>query len=541
MGKQKLKSELSIPLVDSLNYNSPELTKYFEIVNNKFIKVNYNLEFNGIEMPATVRTIEVVKKSFFNSKQFYNTIKYLNYFLTFFDEDKELLHVYFMLLTNISAQDSYALLDDFFDDLETKLVTETLLMKVINMVEYNIPMNAVKEVQREYDKGLQLTTDHLKALMGMGIYHKFCIPIVSKLITKKKDLVTNPKDGVRDVKNFYYYAMSRFIDIFDDHYDIVLRNKVYNTSSSRTSKTEHPQKIMWERKSNTGVSVVSFTNQLLKNIIIDISQKSIFEKSVIVYIHVCLDKNIRHSLQDDQDKFEFGSMEMRGSDSTDDSSSRFDKFQINASRVSEAYIHRARAIIKDTVKRLCEEYEIKITDEEEEFYRENMGTHDIQVDLLNIFYAKYFDSHDDFKLVNPEEIPKLVAVMKRVLNKQHFYYLPEIVTGKFVMTKSKRTNNRKVDSLLREDPLFDDLSEAFSDIKEHINMPQVLSDIGTLLSVPVMQIDFDEFSKSKVGNTHFDEETRLVHLVRVTPSNNFREMTFNQKILINELLRFIKP
>ena len=76
---------------------------------------------------------------------------------------------------------------------------------------------------------------------------------------------------------------------------------------------------MWDRRKRIGTTPTSYTNELMRDFVTDISQKAIFSKSAIVFIHVCMDKAIRNTLIQ-PDKWDYTEMAMEASDGSEERS-----------------------------------------------------------------------------------------------------------------------------------------------------------------------------------------------------------------------------
>ena len=124
--------------------------------------------------------------------------------------------------------------------------------------------------------------------------------------------------------------------------------KLYHTATTRISKTENREVLMWKRRERFGKGTTNFTYTLMRDYMNDIVQKVVFNQSAIIFIHVCFDKSIRNELIQ-PDKYEMSDMKMEPSDSVNESISRFDRWQMDRTQHSERDRLRAYASIKHMI------------------------------------------------------------------------------------------------------------------------------------------------------------------------------------------------
>ena len=154
---------------------------------------------------------EISKQSFINNINL--SIRYINYFIEYFDDDNELMTAYFQIMFILHYKNSKITVEDFVDYVIAFFSTDSMFEKVIRMVEYNTDESLVKKTERTYDESIQLTIEHLKAIMGVSCFHRFVIPVVSHFYTMRGKGLLGP--GVSD-KDLYFNIFTAFIPKFDD-------------------------------------------------------------------------------------------------------------------------------------------------------------------------------------------------------------------------------------------------------------------------------------------------------------------------------------
>lgn len=458
--------------------------------------------------------VEVGKKSFLNNIN--GVARYINYFIHYFDDDDELLMAYFFMMFSIMNTEIELPPEDFIENLFAYFGSPSMTDKIANMVDYNTEESLLSRSDRTvYDQSIQLTDDHLKAIMGLSCIHKFIIPIVSQYYNVKKDLL---KDHNLTDKELYFYAFTRFIPCFDDRYDILLYDKLYHTATTRISKTEGHDQLMWGRRARTGVSPVSFAGVLMRDLFIDISQKVIFNRSAIAFIHVCFDKAIRNELIQ-QDKYEYAEMETVASDSVNETMSKWDQWQTANSTDNQRDRFRTIAAVSNMIERRASrlglDFSTKKVKKEFNFYRDNITRlEDAQLNLIHLYFAA--DMMDGSMLIRSasrSDINKLIMIMKREMEESNYVYIPQFISGKMDLSNAKRYNKKKIEKAFIQHPCYDDWIEQFGDAEGLVNPDRIYTNVKTLISCPMVIVDYHK-TELNGKRLAIDETSAVDEMVR---------------------------
>lgn len=460
-----------------------------------------NLDENGEnEVLRKLSYAELNKKSFINKIN--NTLRYINYFIEYFDDDDELMSCYFELMFQIMFKGVDLDPETFAENIYAYFTTDSMKEKIIRMVEYNTDDTLVKSDQ-SYDESIQLTIEHLKAIMAVSCIHKFIIPIVGHYYSMKSRKLEQM--GMTD-RNLYYYIFSSFIPVFDDYYDISLYDKLYHTATTRVKKTANQESSMWGRRLRFGTTPTSFTNKLMQDFLIDISQKAVFSKSAIIFIHVCFDNSIVNELKQ-PDKFEFTEMKMEASDSVNETISRFDRWQMDRTFHSQKDRIRAYVSIKDSIYYLGEEvgldfkrmeskdkHDIEKTKklrDEYEFYLDNIQQpiNDAQLYLIQLYYASKINCAEEAKMLEVSDLIKVIMIMKRDLTQRSYKYIPFFLSSKLKVDTTHPYNKRKLERLFTSSVLYDDWISQYPDMKA-FSMDRFYKEVQPIVSCPIEVLDY---------------------------------------------------
>ncbi|WP_300944371.1 hypothetical protein [uncultured Duncaniella sp.] len=457
---------------------------------------------------------EISKRSFINNMNI--ALRYTNYFITYFDDDDELMAAYLEFMMQLHYNKLNMPVESFIDTLYALIATPSMVQKVIRMVEYNTDESLIKKTDERYDESIQLTVEHLKAIMGVTCFQKFIIPVVSHYYAVRQNEVK--ASGLTD-RELYYQVFLAFVPLFDDYYDIRLYEKLYHTATTRISKTENHDSQMWKRRERFGVTPTSFTNVLMQGFLNDIAQKIVFNQSAIIFLHVCFDKAIKNELIQ-PDKHEMSDMRMDASDSVNGIYSRWDRWQMGCTGNSERERLRAYASIRDMIWRMGNdvglkfhkyEYEHRSTtevsddpdvQEEYEYYLEHISRpmNETQEYIINLYCSKELGAPDDVKMMKFEDKVQIIMIMKRDLRSRNYSYIPFFISSKVKPEATRRYNNNSLKKLFMSNPLYEDWEEELEDTKELMNMSKFLGELKTLISCPIICVEFDSELEGRVMN-----------------------------------------
>ena len=478
------------------------------------------------EVMRRISYAEVSKKSFINKMN--NSLRYINYFIEYFDDDDELMSAYLNMMVQIMSTEIDLDPETFLESLYAYFSTDSLIEKIARMVEYNTDETLIKKTDRSYDESIQLTLDHLKAIMAVSCIHKFIIPIVGHYYCMKSRVLKN--HNMTD-KDLYMMAFGSFMSVFDEYYDIELYEKLYCTAGTRIKKTINRERAMWNRRYRFGTTTVSYANQLMKDFIVDISQKAVFSKSAIIYIHVCFDDSIRTELIQ-PDKWEFTEMKMEASDSVNETMSRFDKWQTDKAFHSQKDRIRAFVSIKDAIQWLGqrvgidfakmdnpdpdEPKKVKKWREEFNFYRENIvqPMSNAQLYIIQLYYASLIGTMDDTEMLEMTDIFKLIMIMKRDFDSRNFKYLRFFISSNMIPAADHRYNKRRLEKLFQQHPAYEDWIDQYPDTKV-FNMSRFFDEVRPIISTPIKVCDYDyvEFNDHKMFPSDINVVDELIRMM----------------------------
>ena len=411
-------------------------------------------------------------KKCYNSELMRNHIcQYNNYFLRFYDYDKE----YITLLANIKYLIDYVpeySIDGFISDIVRYILSPSILEKTRLMTEDNYILDlAYKNVT---NPSLQYTNKHAKLLMQMSILMNLVIPLLTHFASVKK---------IQDIDQFLLQVFDYILHLFD----VDIYNKLYDTSTTNVGKNAKMNPIIWGKQEIRGKDVITHSKSSIDNIILNIIPKYVFNQNVVSLNYASISNNTGFQITDIQ--FEFSYIPLSSSKRDEDNTSEFDKFESTLVKQSEAKYLQVKVNCHETMK-IIDSMFGPFDENEIDFYRSHIkGINEFQKQLVfNLFYKYFGDSVSINAINNKIDYIKLMIVAKRLLLNSGMVMLPYIISGKIDKIVGRKSVNKKEQVQVESSDNYKLVVNKYRNDK--ISKKRVLSIIATIISSEFSIIDY---------------------------------------------------
>lgn len=451
----------NIPLVDNWMDTGEYFTEIKDYIYVNYIRQTLNLPDND---PLPYFNMSK-KKSYNNPDLRKNLVHYLNYFLTFFDSNKELLVLYRTIKIKIDTFEVYSV-EELFNDLSASILSPTMLYKVSLMNDYNCSILDIKKNSHIRDN-LRYDKNHLSILYNISILMRIAIPILSHYIYRNPDIILQISNFLLDFYNIIFRV-----------FDINIERKLISTAENRVDKSTHQNYTMWEKLAIQGFNDLTHALVNLSDVIICVLPKIRYNANAYQLIDVAIKKNIDNHVINRRYDFEYLKLVNNVKNEIE-----FDKFEISMSNSSESVLIYSQANSDITTQKLFAKYPIddKLV---AHYHKElsDMGAsvmHPFQEKIIfNLFYKDYGDVIS-IKNTNSENYVRLMLIAKEKLKSQNLYLLAEMVSSKIVSTSSRKDLNKKEKSLLESSELYKEV------MRKYNNDEKIVSDIRSMIATSI--------------------------------------------------------
>ena len=417
---------------------------------------------------------------------------YINYFIKFYDTNKELLLMYATIMKVISDSRTQLNQAQFIDLMYKVIFTDSIKAKITELVDDNYCIDVEDHSSgKKYAESLEFRNEHVKLLMKISMGMKLMVPVMFHYINKN--------NIQKEVGYLYPYYQNLFY-IFDDEID--LYQKLWITVTSRVNTSSSQNKKMFYQREIFGVTPLTLTDELLKdNIIGETIWRYTFDKNPINFNSVILNKQLRYFARVRYAKDLIAVDNEVGSDGL----TGVDKLEMNQFHADESRIIFSDINIPDTISRLKKKIMIDMPKEEIEYYMEYHTPSDFHVELVNTFYATDFGGYSDLSLPTKREYMTLLVLLKRRLQIEGQKYLPLILSGNIHTKLNVRTiQNTKFLTKIQTSDLYQDLINNKYRYLIEYDPKAILNKISIVINNTFTLVDYDL-------QEHFGENIEVVN------------------------------
>lgn len=397
--------------------------------------------------------------------------RYNNYFLRFYDMDKE----YITILSNIKYLIDYVpeyKQEMFIYDIVRYILSPSMIEKTRLMTEDNYSLSL--NYKNNTNPSLQYTDEHAKLLMQMSILMNLAIPLLTHFAYVKK---------IQDIDQFLLEVFDNILHISN----VDIYNKFYDTSTTNIGKNEKANPIIWAKQAIRGKDVITHSKSSIENIILNIMPKYVFNQNVVSMNYASISNNTGFQITDIQ--YEFSYVPLSSSKRDEDNTSEFDKFESTLVKQNEAKYLQVKVNCHETMQ-IIENMFGPFDQKEIDFYRSQIkGINEFQKQLVfNLFYKYFGDSVSINAIDNKNDYIKLVIVAKRMLLNNGMVMLPYIISGKLEKMIGRKSVNKKEQVQVESSDNYKLVVDKYKNDK--ISKKRVLSVIATIISSDFSIIDY---------------------------------------------------
>ena len=425
-----------------------------------------------------------------NSKRSYNSdetrqhiCRYLNYFIKYYDFDKELLSVIYRMKVLIDYNKSYSKAN-FMADINRYIINNTKLNRMIKrFVDDNYTMNLSSNNNKT--PNLQFENKHAKILLEISLMMNMYIPLATHYMYLhfiKKSI---------DVQSFMLELFDMCNTHFENERNISIYDKMYETATSVVNKSKSPDAPLWAMNAIRGINTTTHTKESVTDIILQIIPKYDYRNNIINFNYFSNRQCLKFKITDI--RYEYPFFKLSSSKRDADQNSEYDKFEARLNKKDEALFLQNKVAAEQAVVRIEQRYG-PFSDDEIEFYRRKLTKdgraviNPFQMKMVAYLFCKEFGDPATIKAINQIDYIKLIIASKKLLLNSGMVILPYILSSRVTRTTTRKNVNKK--ELIRVES-----SESYDRVKAKYNNPnleqRILEIIGQIISSTFEIIDYD--------------------------------------------------
>lgn len=470
---------------DTPKYPIQEIDRIFRNVRGEIILPITEFFCNGDQEKSSLNYFAMnIKKRTYNSPEMRDHIcRYLNYFMKFYDIDKELLMVIYHIKISIDYLQNYSK-ENFIDDLNRYIIRNTsLTFKIRHFVDDNYTMHLKSNNKTP---NLQFEDRHAKILYEISLLMNMYIPLCTHYMYVH---------GIRQSEDIRYFMRVVF-DLCNNKYhderNIDIYNKIYEIATNVTNKSKNTDKPLWEKNQIRGNNPTTHIKDSVNDIIINIIPKYNYYNNIINFNYYSNRMLLKYKITDIA--YEFSFAKLSSSKRDDDQNSEFDRYEALLNKKDEAIMLQNKVAAEQATRKIEALYG-PFSNEEIEHYRRKLTkdnnpiVNPLQKQLIGYLYYKDFGDPITINAIkNQTDYIKLIIAAKKILLRTGMVILPYIISSKVLRTASRKIINKKDMIRIENNPLYQQIKEKYRNPKIEQKIQEF---IGTVISSSYEIIDWD--------------------------------------------------
>lgn len=399
-----------------------EVYFYFNEDNGK-VCARYE-EFYGITREDTKISEFRIKHGHY-MKRMPEICQHINYFINFYDDNKELYGSIFSVKFIIDQRPNLSQ-KKFRELVMDRIITPSLISKINWMANDLYIENIADNNDEKYVATPKITNSQAKQILAIS----FCIRIVLPLCLH----YSNINDSFEKKTSYIPFLdklIMKIINAFEDNGE-----KIFNTLcrfvEHRVDKYYGQHYLMWAKKKQLyGIVRCLYLDEVIHEVIVVKGlYKLDYRRSVVSFIDGVI---FKHHINFKRENFKTKPVEIDQYDAATDNDnflSHAEALEMQAYKVDASSAIFTDANIKFVLKRIDENFRIDISDEEFRFYYDNLRISNMTEMFIHDFYARIFhDTNANLQLSKMDTV-KLIIILKKYLQYRGMYLLPQLCTAK---------------------------------------------------------------------------------------------------------------
>lgn len=459
--------------------------KLVDYDNKQFI-IHFDEKLNNPAL-ACYNTFIINKTSYANKLD--SISRYIAYFMKYYDEDDELLMAYLKLKHDVDVVHKYTAdnMDEFINDLYEIMFTPSIEHNLDQLVEYNNVIDIESDddgkkqykTTKKYVESLEFTNKHVSLLYKISFCMKMIIPIMMHYFVVNRIKPNSDESG--NIYKFFEPLMgSRFSS------EINIYNKLYVYVKCKIQENRSQNSTIYEQRDIFGKDISTLTQEFLrKKLITENLFKYEFNGNPVALNKTIVQSQLGYFIKEKYTK----TMTLVNMEQNGDGLSGMEKLEMSMAKLDEGMLIFAEINIANAIESIRNRYQFDIGEDELQYMIQYHIPCELQIELITLFFTKYFGESRNIKLCNKRQYCTLALILKKLLltmeanetGQLDISYLPYVLTGNLdgKVEESIIRNNKFVNKL-QASPKYQQLINTKYKALEEIRPDTILLLISSL-------------------------------------------------------------
>lgn len=408
---------------------------------------------------------------------------HLNYFVKFYDPDHLYITALFKIKTLLDSREGHLSEESFIKLLYSTIITEPILAQVNALVKLNNTRSIESEVKTaKYGKETSFTDEHNAILYRMSMCTNLLIPLI--LHYSHRFMNTNKMFIINNYYDPLFEICGKGINLKDKLFAFILKETA--DSQKRDAQIWHQRELIGD------FDPISFAETRLQNIVSNIIPKLDYNDTShnIALIRSTVSRDFRNFTKE---KYKLFPTEISDERDSDDSLSQQDKMEMSMLRTDLSNIVISSVNKETVLNNLQQSLKVEISEKEIKYYKKYYKPTDFQLELIKLYFAKYFNGFGEMEALSSDQFTRLVILMKYKMQSQGYKYLQHMIVGKMLdRTTNKTMRSLKFVEKIEQSDRYKRLVEKKYAKLLKLKGPRVILDVlSTLLKTKFEFIDYN--------------------------------------------------
>ena len=367
----------------------------------------------------------IVKKNHYKERMT-DICNVINYFETYFDENKELFHSTLSVKFIIDQRPNLSV-KAFQRMIMTRVVTKSFVEKIKKMTDYLYTINIDTDSEGRYKNTPKITNAQAKLIVGISFAIRCILPLSIHYADTNNNFV-NKKDYINCFDKIIMKIIKKFekddVNVFHDICKFVKYrvDRFWNQDIG----------ICIKKKQLYGITRETYLEEVIHEVILVKSiHKLDYNRSVVSFIDgVIFSYHYNFKIENFKNK----PIEIDAQESSDDDNERVthaEAIDMSVYRIDESNSLINDVNIANVLKDIRKKFKsIPLTEEEFEFYYNNVRISSVTKLFLENFYSRFFHDPNAIINVNREVTIELLIYMKKFLRLRGLELISKLSTSK---------------------------------------------------------------------------------------------------------------
>lgn len=470
--------------VELFTWWKPKDEELYFVREDNYIKARYDKFLNFDHQ--SLSTFLIVMRHYI--LQLDDILLHINYFVNFYDENKS----YFVstLRSKFLVDTNKDFSPEAFEDMVLKdIVTDEFVEHIRAMTKDLYQLNIDKDTNGDYKSTPKITNEQASVILSVSFAIRMILPICLHYVNKSPEFACK-----RSYIPFFDSIFMKIINRFEKD-GVEIYAPLFNFVQYRIDRKYNTDLLMWQKKKQVhGINKETYLKDLTHEVIIvKALYKIAYCMSVVSYFDGII---MRNYMQFKSENYKSKPQEICSTDfqqsDGEDFLSHADALEMTAYRVDESAVILNAANIERVYNQLLRQYDVKISREEFDFYKEFVRFNPLSMKILHVFYSKYFGDSTAIQLLTREQSVMLLLILKKYLQLRGQEWLPQVCTanlrGKY---KENLIKNFKFVEKYKTSSLYQEISEKFRYAREVSNEDPVITMLSTMINSQFTWIDMN--------------------------------------------------